>query len=724
MASAEGIAQVGETSTARTYHLDDHVSHLGGEETHSKPATGDLPTAGEAAEAGLDQGNAGSDGGLGAAAVTSQVPGEVGDRGYESTKDTQGGTGNETGPEKLEIEPNIRKEEALDNPREGKEMSSHAERDIYFDAAEKKTADFKEEEQPREDNSNDRAGESAAGAGVAVAAGGAAYAYRDHNDQVKQELGEKDGGGESSLPSKSETAVSSTAHSGNDDRTTRTNEPEEIAVGAVNSRDKPSGIKETKQESGYATMEEVPSKEETSQQKKHFWQRSPEKEKAAATGAAAGTAVAAEESKTKEPQPTISQDTNTAELSSVEADKQRLDTPKAEPLTTASKDNTPGNGRTSPVRDTSRREVSPGDRTTLQDEGPKDPPPSAVTTNQREEQAPTQHVGFAPEPMVDHNPDQTTERRSSTYQENLHLGPASGDLNDGADFHKRPSTTHNPIIKVRDALFPAGAGPAADSAPVYESDPNFHPTPSKSHNPIIAVRDHMFPAGKGGSADLAEYEKDPNFHKKSSKSHNPIIAVRDALFPAGSSDPQDPHASTNVHPRAQDTEGHTKFPGHETVTSHETHPGSQSSTAATYGSESNPNVIIEPRTHLPMDLSRGTGKGGIDENHNPGYTGGGQPLPSISSIDSERRSSTVIEPRTGLPMDLRKGSGQGGIDGNVSNAGYTGGGKDLPDPVQAVEERRKSTVVEPRTGLPMDTRKGSGAGGIDGAPVPGYQASA
>lgn len=96
------------------------------------------------------------------------------------------------------------------------------------------------------------------------------------------------------------------------------------------------------------------------------------------------------------------------------------------------------------------------------------------------------------------------------------------DLDDGTDFHKRSSATHNPIIKVRDKLFPAGAGPGADAAPPFEKDPNFHPTPSKTHNPIIAVRDHLFPAGKGDAADTHEFESDPTFHAKSSKSHNPL----------------------------------------------------------------------------------------------------------------------------------------------------------------------------------------------------------
>lgn len=72
-----------------------------------------------------------------------------------------------------------------------------------------------------------------------------------------------------------------------------------------------------------------------------------------------------------------------------------------------------------------------------------------------------------------------------------------------------------------------------------------------------------------------------------------------------------------------------------------------------------------------MDLSRGTGKGGIDGNiHNPGYTGGGVVPPDLSAEVNERRKSTVVEPHTGLPMNLRKGSGAGGIDGNTHITGY------------------------------------------------------
>lgn len=38
----------------------------------------------------------------------------------------------------------------------------------------------------------------------------------------------------------------------------------------------------------------------------------------------------------------------------------------------------------------------------------------------------------------------------------------------------------------------------------------------------IAVRDKLFPAGKGAAADTHEFEGDPNFHKKASESHNPM----------------------------------------------------------------------------------------------------------------------------------------------------------------------------------------------------------
>lgn len=125
-----------------------------------------------------------------------------------------------------------------------------------------------------------------------------------------------------------------------------------------------------------------------------------------------------------------------------------------------------------------------------------------------------------------------------------------------------------------------------------------------------------------------------------------------------------------------------------------------------------------------MDLNRGTGKFGIDGNaHNPGYIGGGHQPPNPKDLLQEKRKSSVIEPHTGLPMDSSKGSGSGGIDGNTHNPGYTGGGVEPADPRIEIDERRKSTVVEPHTGLPMDIRKGSGAGGIDGnAHTAGYQA--
>ena len=75
-----------------------------------------------------------------------------------------------------------------------------------------------------------------------------------------------------------------------------------------------------------------------------------------------------------------------------------------------------------------------------------------------------------------------------------------------------------------------------------------------------------------------------------------------------------------------------------------------------------------------MDGSRGKGVGGIDGNaHNPGYTGGATSQAGLQEPEEkERQQSTVIEPRTGLPMDLSKGSGIGGTDGDVNNPGYAG----------------------------------------------------
>lgn len=192
---------------------------------------------------------------------------------------------------------------------------------------------------------------------------------------------------------------------------------------------------------------------------------------------------------------------------------------------------------------------------------------------------------------------------------------------------------------------------------------------------------------------------------------NNSIAIRDKLFPAGSGNPNDEHVTT--HPRANDTAGHHNFPGFNSP-AHPEHEDQRRRSS---------NVIVEPRTGLPMDLSRGTGKGGIDGNvHNPGYLGGGHEPSNPEDLLRERRKSSVIEPRTGLPMDVNKGTGFGGIDGNIHNPGYTGGGATPADPGVEADARRKSTVVEPHTGLPMDLRKGSGAGGIDGNKhIVGYQ---
>jgi len=66
--------------------------------------------------------------------------------------------------------------------------------------------------------------------------------------------------------------------------------------------------------------------------------------------------------------------------------------------------------------------------------------------------------------------------------------------------------------------------------------------------------------------------------------------------------------------------------------------------------------------------------------------------------------------------DIRKGSGAGDIDATPRNPGYMGGEQGAPDLEQMPEERRKSLVIDPHTGLAMDIRKGSEAGGIDGNP--------
>lgn len=95
---------------------------------------------------------------------------------------------------------------------------------------------------------------------------------------------------------------------------------------------------------------------------------------------------------------------------------------------------------------------------------------------------------------------------------------------------------------------------------------------------------------------------------------------------------------------------------------------------------------IEPHTGLPIDLSKGTGVGGIDHSSAPGYRAPGSGLPGgTSGYGGNSTGSTTGHSGSGLPGGLTEHSGSGltgdttGHSGSGLTSGTTGhGGSGLP----------------------------------------------
>ena len=509
----EGTAQIGDTSTARTFHLSDHTSHPGGEETHlTSPEDRDASAINEKdTEVATPKVGTRPDGGWGAAAAAGHDPGEVGACAYESMKATHLETAGHpddairkaasapSNPEDAELTQRQDHSSALPETEASKsepveEQTSKTEPAGDLGAVndngsksdtDKVQTEVRGSENPGEDapefeerkNHGEKAAAAAGAGGVAAAAGGAAFAYQKHNDQVKESLAkeasptERPSIGEQPLdtgnamaaeesksaqPNNSEPQSSATPSDTAATKDDHAEEPstaqesvatkaEPIVVAPTGGTEhrKPHGDKprESENTQNTAGTEEEP-------RPKHFWQ-SQKKEEAAATAAGAGAAIAAEDKGHGQPKAEPQEPTaiNPARDQQPKVEDSSQSSSVGQPSTNEDVATADSN-RDQPPQGCTQRDVSPGDRTLSPEEHPENSPPSAISTSHAGEK-PVHHAHFAADPIIDHNPDQTTERRSSTYQENLHLGAATGDLNDGADFHKRPSTTHNPMFVTR-----------------------------------------------------------------------------------------------------------------------------------------------------------------------------------------------------------------------------------------------------------------------------------